>query len=122
MSYAYIASPYTSPSDAVRHKRHEWTELYVVDRFRHLDWVYSPICHCHDMAQRYELPKHFDFWMSYNYAMLHRASELRVLQIPGWKESIGVKAEIEFARANNIPIIFIPFEDIRKLRVTLPNV
>lgn len=64
---------------------------------------YSPIVHCHEMAQRYALPTAFEFWKRYNMDMLRRADQFFILDILGWKESIGVTAEHDFARRAGIP-------------------
>lgn len=67
-------------------------------------FVYSPVVHCHPVAVAYGLPRDFQFWKDYNYHMLMRADELMVLCLRGWKESIGVAQEIEWATSWNLPI------------------
>ena len=59
--------------------------------------TYSPVIHCHQIAQDYSLPKDFTFWKEYNFAMIEKASEVLVLGIPGWRSSQGVTAEIKYA-------------------------
>lgn len=61
-------------------------------------WAYSPIVHCHVIAEKYSLPTSFEYWQAYNRCMIRRCDKLFVLDIPGWKESIGVKSEIQFAK------------------------
>ena len=62
--------------------------------------VYSPIVHCHELAKIADLPREAAFWMKYNFTMLAAAEILGVLMLPGWKESVGVTAEISKARDN----------------------
>lgn len=61
-------------------------------------FVYSPIVHCHELAQKFSLPTDFEWWKAYNFDMLRRADKFRVLKISGWDESKGVKGESEAAR------------------------
>lgn len=49
------------------------------------------------------LARHWAFWRRYDRAMLERCDELVVLQLDGWEESIGVKAEIAIAKELNLP-------------------
>lgn len=65
--------------------------------------VFSPITHSHPMAM-YGLPKDWAFWQRVDYAYLRCSRQLRVLTLDGWKDSVGVRAEMEFAFANNIPV------------------
>lgn len=65
--------------------------------------VFSPIVHCHALAERYALPTDFDFWQRYNFGMLRLASELYVLAVAGYEESKGVTCERRFAEHAGIP-------------------
>lgn len=69
-------------------------------------FAFSPIVHWHVPALYYDLPKDFGYWEAYNLHMLSFCNRLDVLQLVGWKESIGVKAEIAFAQKHDIPIVY----------------
>jgi hypothetical protein len=114
--FAYIASPYSSPSDTIRHKRFQLAELYTAKCLREKDWVYSPIVHCHELAQRYNLPTNAAYWLEYNYAMLERADSIRLLQLPGWEHSKGVEAELNFATEKGLQVIHIDYETIKQIK------
>jgi len=66
--------------------------------------AYSPIAHSHPLAVRYDIRGDFDFWMPQNYGMLCKASRVIVLTLDGWKESVGVQAEIAFAEQCGLPV------------------
>ena len=107
MSFVYLASPYTDPDPLVR-------EMRFSDALRHVacstmagEIMYSPIVHFHECALVYTMPKDFEFWQKINFAMLSRAAELHVLQLPGWENSKGVAAEIAYAKAHGIPIRYV---------------
>ena len=70
-------------------------------------WVYSPIVHCHELAQKHTLPTTFEYWQQYNIDMLRRCDELCVIDIPGWRESKGVTGELTIARALHMNIAMI---------------
>ena len=105
MSYRYLASPYSHPSDIVRDLRFRAVELALADTLQNRIWTYSPIVHCHSLALRYGLPRHFGYWREYNEAMLEPAACLVVLQLPGCADSIGVASETAFAHKNNISVM-----------------
>ncbi len=105
MSYRYLASPYSHPNSIVRELRFRAVEAAVVQMLEDKIWTYSPIVHCHALAQDYLLPKDFEYWQAYNETMLKPAACIVVLKLPGWDTSAGVGKEIQFACDNNIPVM-----------------
>lgn len=116
--YAYIASPYSS---GIREQLSTAEfQMLITDRYyavrNFTGWclinkifVYSPIVHCHDLANKFNLPKDAGFWKEYNEALLLGAQKLIVLCLDGWKESEGVQQEIEMARELWYPIALATF-------------
>lgn len=100
----YLASPYSSPDPLIMKTRFLIAEQVTAGMLANNMWVYSPIVHCHELATKFKLPTDFGFWQRYNREMLRHAETMAVLQIPGWKESKGVQAEIEFARLAGIEL------------------
>lgn len=94
----YLASPYSHPDPLIMRTRFLLAEQCCARLLQSRHFVYSPIVHCHELSQRYSLPTNFEFWRDYNFDMLRRADEFRVLRISGWDQSVGVRAEIEMAR------------------------
>ena len=103
----YLASPYTSQDNSVVEERHSWAEHVTAKLMIKGFVVFSPIVHNHKLSQNYKLPKDYEFWEKYCLEMLSLASELYVLMLDGWEESKGVKAEIAFAKKQNIPITYM---------------
>lgn len=99
MSFFYLASPYSHPNPAVMEARFLAAEALLAHLLKSKTWVYSPIVHCHTLANRHNMPTDAQFWASYNLAMLHRASGLYVFTLPGWSESKGVEKEMQWAEA-----------------------
>lgn len=104
MSYSYIASPYSHPDPKVRTLRYNMARQFAGELLLTGHFCYSPIVYCHNIAVEHSARLDFGFWESFNYAMLGAAKNLIVLRLPGWDESIGVKAEIDFAISHNKPI------------------
>jgi len=97
MSFKYVGSPYSDPDPLIMQERFEAAEKYVAEALMRGEHVYSPIVHCHEMAVKYNLPRDFEFWQSYNRAMLSTAAEFVVLRLDGWEGSTGLKGEADFA-------------------------
>lgn len=69
--------------------------------------IFSPISHTHPIALAGNLPTGFDFWRGYDEAILNVCKELWVLCLDGWQESVGVRAEIDYACKLGIPVRYI---------------
>lgn len=94
----YLASPYTHPDPLIMKTRFLLAEQCTAHILQRRDHVYSPIVHCHEIAAKFSLPTDFDFWQVYNRDMIRRCDEFCILDIPGWKESKGVRGEFDFAK------------------------
>lgn len=102
--YAYVASPYTDPDPAVMASRYASALHFTASALSRGLFVYSPIVHCHEAAVKFTLPRHAEFWWSYNKAMLASAGAFIRLEIPGWAESKGLRQEEEYVtHALDIP-------------------
>jgi hypothetical protein len=98
---------YSDPDPAVREERFRRVCVEVAALMREGVHVFSPIAHSHPVAQVGELPTDFTFWQSYDEAMISRCSEVWVLTLPGWSESVGVREEIAIARRLGIPVRYV---------------
>lgn len=113
--FIYLASPYSHVNPKVRHARYLAVQQTVVECLRYRIWVFSPIVHCHELKLKYLLPPEFSFWMEYDLSILSEAGQLNVLELPGWKESLGIQEEIRFAKMHHIPVYHIaPSEEALK--------
>lgn len=103
----YLATPYSSKD------KHELALRYmeacrITAHLLNIGMmVFSPIVHCHQLKLNYELPAGWEFWGSYDKHMIALAEMLLVATMHGWRESVGVQAEINFAWANKIVIGYI---------------
>lgn len=104
----YVASPYSSPDPGLMVHRYREVERVTALLLQNKIWCYSPIVHCHELANNYKLPTDHAYWREYNFHMLDRAVALLVHQQPGWEESIGVNEEIDYSHSLNLRLVFHP--------------
>lgn len=103
----YLAIPYTGEEDAAYRFANRYAGMLMQEG--HL--VFSPISMCHSIAQVAKLPTDFEYWRRFNIHMLDLCDVLVVLMFDGWKESVGVTAEIEYATKIGMPILYRFFTD-----------
>lgn len=100
----YLASPYSNPDPLVVKTRFFLAEQVTAILMREGLFIYSPIVHCHALAERWSMPTDFDYWKNYNIDFIRRSDKFLILTIPGWEESKGVQGELKFARSAGIKI------------------
>ena len=66
-----------------------------------------PIAMSASMADFCEFGTGFSEWEGDDYTLISKCDELWVLLSDGWKESVGVQAEIKFAHVQKIPVKYI---------------
>lgn len=108
----YLAQPYSHEDVEIRQRRYEQGVAAATYCIEHLDLhVYAPIVHSKpiaDLMQQLGRPRHeFDFWRRYDIDILRRCDGLRILELPGWSESVGVLEEMAVAKAIQLPITWL---------------
>lgn len=103
----YLASPYSHPDPIIRKTRFLLAEQATAGLLTLGFFPYSPIVHCHELAEKYYMAPDFSFWRDYNIDMLRRADAFYILRIEGWAESKGVTHERGVAHLLNIPETFV---------------
>lgn len=119
MSYSYLASPYSVKQPVsrqravtIRDRRYRKVCKKAAQLMLEGKLIFCPIAHSHPIeviGMKGEI-KSGDFWLEQDFALLEHASELIVFMMDGWEDSSGVTREIEFAKANSIPIVYIEDE------------
>lgn len=107
MHYIYLASAYSHPDPAVRLERYYKVAEVAAKLMKQGEVVFCPITHSHQIGVALDLPVDHDFWSRQDMPFLVHASELMVLMMDGWRESVGVAAEIALAKQLGIPIYFL---------------
>ncbi len=102
----YIVSPYSHENPAVRQARFDAACRITAELIRQGKPVFSPIAYGHPLCY-YGLPLCWDFWQRHDLRFLEMCSEVVVLKLPGWTQSVGVNAEIAAARAMGKLVTFM---------------
>jgi hypothetical protein len=103
----YLCSSYTHPDGAVRQARFEAACRAAAALIRQGKTVFSPIAHSHAIC-RYGVPLDWTFWREHDQRYLEVCDEVAVLMLEGWRESVGVQAEIAIAQELGKPVTFLP--------------
>jgi hypothetical protein len=104
----YIASPYTNPDSIIRIQNYLDVTKIAADLVSVGHVAISPITYGHVLAECKEMPTDWEFWMDFCLALLNKCDKLLVCNtIPGWENSKGVAAEIEFAKQNGIKVEYL---------------
>ena len=102
----YLASAYSHPDPRVREGRFRDACRAAAALLRAGLSIFSPIAHSHPIAG-FGVPTSWEFWSRVDFEYLSRSDVLAVLTLPGWRESVGVQAEIKLARELGLPIVFV---------------
>lgn len=102
----YLASPYAHSDSHVREWRFREACRAAAALLRAGITVFSPIAHSHPIAC-FGMPMSWEFWSQVDREYLARCDVVAVLTLTGWRESVGVQAEIRFARELNLPVVFV---------------
>lgn len=101
--FIYLASPYSHPTAFVRFERY-------IEAMKATRWLveaghspFSPIVHCHTMANLFEMPTDAAFWKNYNFGILRKADSVYVLNLSCLADSVGVREELDFANERLLP-------------------
>ena len=113
----YLASPYTvkDPKATVQAMKNRRTRRFekVCRKAAELmmipgNKVFCPIAHSHSIeVNGMGVLMEAAFWLEQDFAILTYVDKLVVYRMEGWKESEGIKKEIEFATGLKIPIEYI---------------
>ena len=100
----YIASPYSHPDPMIRSWRYYKALEYTGHCIKAGEVVFSPIVYGHYLALAGFAYTDHESWIDFNETILEVCSSMRVLTLPGWRESLGISHEIDFCYKNNIPM------------------
>jgi len=103
----YLASPYTHTDPKVRESRFHDACKVAGRLMQKGHRIFSPIAHSHPIALSCGLPTEWGFWKKYDMEFLKLCSQLWIIQLKGWNESLGISKEIKISRRLEKPIYYV---------------
>ncbi len=110
----YLASPYTAKSKKLMHERFKEISKVGAKLVMKGHILFCPISQSVALAKYGNLKTNWAFWKTFDLTVLSKCDELWVVKMPGWKESVGVQAEIQYAEDNGIKIRYLRYETKEK--------
>ncbi|MCL2338943.1 MAG: DUF1937 family protein [Proteobacteria bacterium] len=119
MSFYYIAHPYRHKDKSVEDDRIKKVaetagSLVLYGKKSNSDIkVLAPVLH-NSVIHRINNFNHEEvsyIFNNFDFHFLKSAKAMIVITLPGWEESTGVRAEINFCDKNNIPVFYLGYED-----------
>jgi hypothetical protein len=114
----YLAIPYTHNNVFVKHFRAEVSNYIASELTKQGRIIFAPISAWHHIAMKYGLPGDFEYWKKLDEQFICASKKVIVVMLDGWKESSGIKLEIDIANKYGIDIEYLdpmPYiEDLRK--------
>jgi len=103
----YLACPYSHPDRSVRVARFQAVNKVAARLMGEGQFIFSPISHTHPIAEAGDLPLSWEYWATYDRAILSECHKLIVLKLEGWKESAGIKGEVQIATELGLQIEYL---------------
>ena len=111
----YLAVPYSNPDPEIREKRYNAVTRLTGLMSKEGYIVFSPITHSHPVAKMTKLSGGWGFWSKIDYAFIRACKICVVYMLPGWRQSVGVQAEIKYCEEHGIPVMYIDrFNDFKE--------
>ena len=103
----YLAIPYTHDQQSIMDFRANISDKVAAKLANEGRIIFAPISSWHSISKKYKLPTNFEYWKGLDEEFLKNCKKLLIICLAGWKESVGVTAEIEIANKYNIPIDYL---------------
>jgi hypothetical protein len=115
----YLASPYSHKNRSMEYKRfYEITFIaaQLISKYGHA--MFLPITQSHVLKdiEPHLFGTSFEFWKDIDLSAIDHSDEVWVVKLDGWKESIGVCAEIAHAKASKIPVKYVDHKTVKFVR------
>ncbi len=102
----YLACPYSHSDPAVRKARFHAACRAVAELLLAGKVVFAPVVYGHPLVA-HGVSGDWSVWSQFDRAMIERSDEVRVLALPGWDTSVGIRQEVLFARSLGKPVRFV---------------
>lgn len=112
----YLAAPYSHPDYSVMERRFDIVNQVAFNLIKKKGYfLFSPISHNHPITDIGFIPLEWERWEEWCLSFLNICEKLIVLQLDEWEISVGVAAEIKFAKKLGIDVEYMSLEEINGL-------
>ena len=106
----YLATPYSKFWSGI-HSAHVEASIFAAHLLKHGVKVYSPIAHTQPLAIYGNIdPLDHGIWIPFDEAMMDVCDALIVAEMDGWRESKGIRHEIEYFERQQKLVHYLPGE------------
>lgn len=102
----YFASPYSHEDPEVEAQRFKAVAWEAARLINEGTLVFCPITHSHPIAKYGRVLGGWSTWKKQDTALLESCTSLMVLMLDGWAISEGIAAELEYAEAFGLEILY----------------
>jgi len=106
----YLASPYTTDDSELKENRYIEACKAAARLLSNGVNVICPIAATHGLHVHGNCSMRWNFWKEYDEELLSKCDGLIVLMLDGWDKSVGVQAEIEYAKKLGLTIEYMRWE------------
>ena len=103
----YLASPFSSPLQSVKMDRFIAVCRATLELTRRGMFVFSPMVNSFPLEMFANGGTSWQEWAEIDRAWIEKSDEVWVLCIDGWRESVGVTAELKIAEQLGKPVKFL---------------
>lgn len=103
----YLASPYSHRDPRVKEFRAFGVQVAAAMLTMQGYRLLEPITSCHAKSQIFQLPTGYEYWQTRDRDYIARSDGVIVFAMQGWKESVGVCDELEYAKELGLPVYML---------------
>ena len=114
LSRAYLACPYSHPDHEMREMRVTLADKVAGELMLMGFQVFSPLTHSHRVAKHIAdkvCACDHEFWLTQDKPFFEACDIMFILTLAGWRESKGIKTEMEWANKYEMPIVLVHIDD-----------
>lgn len=100
----YLASPYTDNRPSMVEWRYKKNKRALRELTGLGYTVFAPVVVGHQLHKE-GLDRDWAWWMQWSQVFLARSTRCFVLTLPGWENSKGVRAEVDYCVEHKIPVV-----------------
>jgi hypothetical protein len=113
----YLGLPYMHDDEVVMDFRADISDIVAADLANRGFNVFAPISAWHHISKKYGLPGEWEYWKDFDESFIKICSKVLIIILEGWRQSVGVTAEIDLSKKYNLEVGYIdPTPYVKELK------